>query len=397
VSRSRIVPMLVSVVVLAMLAVPVPAGANVITRADGNDTRGPLDLALVRVTHAMGATVFRIMTLKHFGNNQVNGDKGLLEVDFDTNADRNANFYAVVFFKHGKMRGLLFKGNGDRIAGTLAASRVGRRSVQVKVPLAKIGNPKSYDFAVFSAYFATPCRDAHPCIDSIPNRFPLIRHDLTGPTFRWTPIPPTYSTDLTSHLAFPVSFAVKDDKYGSGVKEWTLQRQEVGTATWVVVKVGTKLSPTVKVAGLEEGKSYDLRVVVRDNQGNVTKGSVKRTSVPDDDANTFFEYSSSWTSTGGVSGAFLGTTHTAGLDETVSFVVESGQELCILGGPTAAAEATAHLVVGGGPPVVLTEETDTAARTKLACVAEAFAPNTLVLITVTSAELFVFDGAAILP
>jgi hypothetical protein len=398
VPRSHTVPLaLVSVLVLAVLAAPVPAGANVITRTDGNDTAGPLDLASVRVSHATGASVFRITTRQHFRNSQINRDRGLFEVDFDTNADRKANFYAIVFFRRGGMRSWLFKGNGDRIAGTLSASRVSRRAVQVTVPLAKIGNPKSYDFAAFSAFFATPCRSKAPCIDSIPNRFPLIRHDLTGPKFTWNPIPPTYSTDVTANLAFPVGFTVKDDRYGSGVKDWTLQREEVGTATWVTVKVGTKLAATPKVTGVEQGKTYDLRVIVRDHQGNKTISTVERTSVPYDDGNTFFEYSASWTSASGVSGAFLGTTHAAGLDETVGFVVESGQELCILGGPTAAAEATAHLVVGGGPPVFLTEETNTAARTKLACVDEAFGPDTLVLITVTSAEPFVFDGAAVLP
>jgi hypothetical protein len=397
VPRSRSVPLaLASVLMLAVLAAPVPAGANVITRTDRNDTAGPLDLASVRVTHATGASVFRITTRQHFRNSQIARDRGLFEVDLDTNADRKANFYAIVFFRHGGMRSWLFKGNGDRIAGTLSASRASRRAVQVTVPLAKIGNPKSYDFAAFSAFFATPCRSKAPCIDSIPNRFPLIRHDLTGPRFTWNPIPPTYSTDITAHLAFPVGFTVKDDRYGSGVKNWTLQRKEVGTTTWVTVKVGTKLAATLKVTGVEQGKSYDLRVIVRDHQGNKTISSVERTSVPYDDTNVFFTYSTSpaWTAHTSITDQFRLTTHTGGTDASVSFDVPQDSIFCVLGGMSSTPTADASIVNAVGD--ILHETSLTLPRTQF-CFQALGSIEDLVTVTITvTGGDFVLDGVAIL-
>jgi hypothetical protein len=40
--------------------------------------------------------------------------------------------------------------------------------VKVTVPHPLFPNKGSYDFAIFSAYFAAPCTKKNPCVDVIP-------------------------------------------------------------------------------------------------------------------------------------------------------------------------------------------------------------------------------------
>ena len=110
--------------------------------------------------------------------------RGLFEVELDTNADKRFNFYVDVFYASGHFRGVLFKPSGDVITYSLK--------------------------------------------DVIPNRFPLIRHDFTPPTAKWGPFP-YYSSDVSATLSVPLSFTVHDDPFGSGVKQWSLQRKALGT------------------------------------------------------------------------------------------------------------------------------------------------------------------------
>jgi hypothetical protein len=148
--------------------------------------------------------------------------------------------------------------------------------VRVIVPHNKFSNKGSYDFAIFSAYFAAPCTKKNPCVDVIPNRYPLIRHDFMHPKVKWVSVP-AYPTDASSTLS-PVQFGVTDDPLGSGVKSWTLQRRVLGTSSWVDVKSGSSLSPVVQVLGVE-GPTFELRVKACDRQGNESPrpGSTSRT------------------------------------------------------------------------------------------------------------------------
>jgi hypothetical protein len=390
-SRSLVVLSATLSVLLALL-VEAPALANTIVRTDGNDTKGPLDLASTRVTHGTAASVFRVTTLARFTNKQINGKQGFFEIDFDTNGDRNPNYFVVVLRRDGKMRGWLFKGNGDLITRKLAAARLSARSVRVTVPLSRIGNPQSYDFAAFSAFFAKPCTSSHPCIDSIPNRYPLVRHDLTAPTFSWNPLPPVYSSEVASTLAFPVTFSVADDTFGSGVDNWTLQKRAVGTSTWLDVATGASLNPTRNVTGVAEGTAYDLRVVVRDNQGNKRVGATAHTSVPYDDANVLFTYTGTWVA-GPTTEQFLTGSHQGSVDDEVSFDVVGGQEFCILGGPGSDG-AAADLVVGAASAEVVNETSGTQPREQIHCETPPGVGSVHVVLTIT-AGTFVLDGVAI--
>jgi hypothetical protein len=54
-------------------------------------------------------------------------------------------------------RGVLFKPNGSVITYYLKATRVSPKAVKVTLPHSQIIQKGSYDFLIFSAYFAAPC------------------------------------------------------------------------------------------------------------------------------------------------------------------------------------------------------------------------------------------------
>lgn len=389
--RTPIAVALLAALVLSLL--PASASGHTLTRTDGNDTNGPLDVAAVRSTHTGSAATFRITTHGSFTNSHIDGDNGFVEVDIDTNGDREIDFIAVIFYAAGKMRGVLLRGNGNLVTRSLAAKRVSSRAVQVTVPFSKIGKPKSFDFAVFSFFAASPCSENRPCVDAVPNRYPLLRQDLTAPTVKWRSVP-TYSTESGTGLSFDVAFSVIDDPHGSGVGRWTLQRREVGSSTWVDVKSGTTKRPTVSVPG-DEGATYQLRVLAQDKQGNKRFSTIRKTTIPYDDANVEFDYQGDWTGLTGTAGAFRGTVHVGEQDAVLSFTVPGGRQLCLLGG-TAAGSAAASLTVNGDANGSWTEGTGTAARDVIGCRNVGSLGSTLsVTVTVTSAAAFVVDGIVV--
>jgi hypothetical protein len=313
-----------------------------------------------------GSHVLQSTTIGSFTSKDVNGTNGIFEIGFDANADRRSNYRLDVFFAAGRFRGVVVKPNGTVITYDESAVRVSPRSVKVTWALAGIVRKGSYDFAAFSVFGGSPCSRKSACVDAIPNRSPLLRHDFTRPFFSWGSVP-LYSTDASATLTFPVSFNVTDDIYGSGVKSWTLQKQVVGASTWVTVQKGTARHPTVQVVGLE-ATSYDLRVVVVDRQGN------KR-----------------------VSGAFLGTTTSIADTGTVAFTMPFDvTDICVVGGPTtgpaSSTSVSAPTPIGG----TIVEGGSTPARDRT-CVGVPVTSGTVVTMTSSSAEPFVLDGIILVP
>jgi hypothetical protein len=246
----------------------------------------------VKVSHKGAASVFKSTTIGAFSNADValksGAVNGLFEVALDTNADKRFNFYVDLSYASGHFRGVIYTRSGDVISYHLKAARVSKRSVKVSVPHGLFSNKGSYDFAIFSAYFGAPCTKKNPCVDVIPNRYPLIRHDFTPPTAKWVSVP-GWSTSVSDTLEVPVSFTVHDDRFGSGLKSWTLERHVFGIPGWVATKSGSSLSPSFNFGG-EQGATYDLRIVTIDRQKNKSVSSVKRTSFPFDDRNLLFQY-----------------------------------------------------------------------------------------------------------
>jgi len=202
------------------------------------------------------------------------------------------------------------------------------------------------------------------------------------------------SSDLT--------FAVKDDQYGSGIKRWTLQSRTYGSSGWTTVDTGTKARPTVQVPGVE-GETMVVRVVAVDKQGNKKVSRVQSTpltSVPFDDRNAAIVYSASTQAT--PAQAFLSTTTSIGNTQTATFTTSLGwSKICVIGGPTATASSTANatLKINGGGDQALNAETDlTAARFHSFCSSGTVsAGSNTVVITGTSSEPYVIDGIVLEP
>jgi hypothetical protein len=267
--------------------------------------------------------------------------------------------------------------------------------VKVTLPHSQIIQKGSYDFLIFSAYFAAPCTNKNPCVDAIPNRYPLIRHDYTPPTMTWGAVP-TYSSDVTATVNFPVPFSLKDDVYGSGMKSWLLQRKAVGTSAWVFVKAGIALHPAVQVNG-SEGTSYDLRVVSFDRQNNKRTSPTRRVNIPFDDRHPSLLTYTLQTPNDSVAGAFLGTTTSIATTGTLLFTMPFDvTDICVVGGPTtgpaSSMSVTAPAPIGG--PIV--EDGSTPARDRT-CVGVPVASGTLVTMTSSSLEPFVLDGIILVP
>ena len=383
-----------ALVATLVIRIGTPGSANVIKRSDGNDTKGPLDLAGAKVSHVPGGSVFQINTLAPFTNAEANGNNGLFEVGIDSNADRNPNYFIDVFFAAGRFRGVLFKPNGSVITYYLKAARVSPKAVKDKLPHSRIIQKGSYDFLIFSAYFAAPCTNKNPCVDAIPNRYPLIRHDYTPPTITWGAVP-TYTSDVSATVSFSVLFDVRDDVYGAGMKSWLLQRKAVGTLAWVTVKAGTALHPMVPVSG-SEATSYDLRVVAVDRQANKRTSLTRRVNVPFDDRNGLFLYTSQ-TLNDPVSGAFLGTTTSIADAGTVIFTMPLDvTDICVVGGPTtgpaSSMSVSAPTPIGG----TIVEGGSTPARDRT-CLGVPVTSGTIVTMTSSSPEPFVLDGIILVP
>jgi hypothetical protein len=391
--RLRTLTITLSVVASMLAGAWSPAVAGGISRSDGNDVPGPLDLASMRLTPISGGDRIQIRTLGKFTATQLDGDAGWFEVDFDTNADRKYDFWAVVFYAKGKL--FAIQGQGQNSLRKLPVRRVDTRTISFDIAHRNLGNISSYDFVVYSIWRAKPCSNANACVDTIPNRYPLIRHDFTAPSISWSSVP-KYSTDVSDSLTFPVAFGVKDDRYGSGVKGWTLQRRALGTTTWTDVKNGTTSHPSVNITG-DEGVTYQFRVLALDRQGNRSGSPIKTTAMPWDDRNAaMLTYSDPPTQVDGVVGAFLGTTSHMADTTTVSTTVPDNVDLCVLGGPTApGTSATATLFVGTQVWATMTETEDTAPREPVGCLHGFTTGGQALIVTVTSSTPFVFDGLGI--
>lgn len=372
----------------SVLAVASPAGAQDIVRTDGNDTKGPLDLASVRLTPLKDHLErFAMSTFSAFSASQLDGTRGWIEVDFDTNADRQYDFWVTVFYYRGSLRAFMGR-NRHVIRKIHLVRRANKKTVSFDLDRRMLGKIHSYDFAAFSVWSGAPCSRRHPCVDGVPNRYPLLRRDFTAPAITWGSVP-TLSTDVSAGLGFDVGFSIKDDPHGSGVASWTLQQGQ-GGGSWTTAATGHSTVVTQQVTGAE-GEITALRVVAVDKQGNKRTSSIKRIVVPWDDRNGSFQYSTIPT-TDAPSGAFRSTTSAMAMTDTVSITVPAGSDVCVLGGPTTGPDATATLSYGS-TSVTLTETAGTSfLNANAMCGGAATSGNTDVTIEVTSAEPFVLDG-----
>jgi hypothetical protein len=364
------------------------ASAGDIYHADGNDTKGPLDLASVRLTEVSGADRFQVKTLAKFTAKQLDGDKGWIEVDFDTDADRTIDIWVVVYYYKGKL--FAIEGHGSSAIRKLPARRADARTVSFDIKHDQLGHMESYGFDAASIWRASPCSRSKPCVDTIPNRFPLLLHDFTPPSLVGASVP-TYSTDVSLTLTFPLTFKLADDPNGTGLKSWTLQRRMSTATTWETLTDGNTTKSTVDVLG-EEGTNEEFRVLAVDKQGNKATFKLGKTAVPFDDGNSAIIYSSSTQIAR--STAFLGTVTQLANGETATFTFtpEVGFFCVLIGHPeTSGAIASAKLEIDGFEYGTFAAGDGTGDVFPLCEVLPSGVSHTAVL-TGMSAEPYVIDG-----
>jgi hypothetical protein len=371
-----------------------PVARADILRTDGNDTKGPLDLSNVRLTPLKAADRFQVKTMSKFTASQLDGDKGWIEVDFDTNADTTYDFWVAVFYHKGKL--IALQGHRSNTLRQLPARRVDARTISFDITHGQLDGVHSYDLAAFSIWRAAPCTQKKPCVDAIPNRYPLIRYDFTSPTVTWKN-PPTMSTQASDTLTYPVSVVLKDDKYGSGIRSWSFQLSVDGS-DWSTFKTGTSTTPTIQVPG-ESGHRYGYRMIAVDKQGNKETSKWQyNTLVPFDDRDPSLTYSAGVQSsrTGALEGTITSLAQTETLTYSATFSGNTGltgeQFAIVMGKPaTPGSTATATVSIDGVVQGTLTEDDNTSAMQ----IGEGFGPQSglhTVVITTTSAEPFVIDG-----
>ena len=252
-----------------------PAAAHTFTKADGNDSRGKLDLRSVTVSHTATGVVHRVQTYESWTARSLGADSFFI-IQIDKNKDRRYERCAFIFFTN-RLRGSLTNCRATFIR-FLPVTKLSGTAAKITIPKSQTGSV--YWWAAASLWVGpAPC-GGQGCVDFAPNNFPDILHDmippivtqLTDPLREWV-------ESTTAGFTFP--FSVSDAH--AGIKSWTVQRYDVGTATWSdVISGSTGGSKDAPIDG-EEGTRVDYRVVATDRQGNTTIGPTRRAYIPTDD------------------------------------------------------------------------------------------------------------------
>ncbi len=361
-----------------------------IARTDGNDVNGSLDLAAMRIARGKSKDTLAFSTHDAVSNADIDPDDGNFAVLIDINEDDRFDFGQYLFFAGGRLRGVLLDLRTSRVVDRAApASRSSAKSFRTSIVRAKIDSPGTYRFVLFGYNEAGACTPRKPCVDSIPNRSPMIALDHRAPTVTTSPMQ-RFAGDVRAVLTSPLDFTVADDSFGTGVKRWTVQRRAAGNANWVDVRSGRTKNTTVEVPGAQ-GLTYDVRVVVTDKQKNTRVSASRRTTFPYDDRNGAIAYSGA-TVPNAPAGAFLATTTSLGLGATATLSFTGAARFCVMGGPVAAGmSASADLVIDAVAVGTATEDDTTAARERVLCVDVGAGAHTAVL-TGAGAVAFELDG-----
>jgi hypothetical protein len=386
----------------AILCIPIgmPAGANTITRTDGNEVAFPLDLAEAKISHASGRQVIRLQTHGSFSDEDMNGDRGWFRIGFDTGS---GSFERTVYIQHqgGRVRGILTDGDGDFIR-LVSASRVASNAVEVRLGTSLTGSTLNYRMAAWTVWRASPCSRQNPCLDWLPNDGTIL-HDLAAPAVTWRNVPDP-STEASNSLSIRVPFTVRDvGGYASGVSKWILSARDVGSAEgWFDVKHGKGGGAfDVSFTG-QEGRTFQFRVWVVDKQDNARYSKDQpRTTFPFDDAGEAAAYGpvgAAWLAEDGLNAPFLKTRHTstqAGARATFAFKAGKGVRICVVGGPSEVLVTADATLDGASYPDAFRERPTTLPREVVGCVKTTSAGPRHTLRITADAEGFGIDGLVV--
>ncbi len=252
-----------------------PAAAHTFTRSDGNDSVGRLDLRSVSVSHTATAVVHKVRTFESWTPKALGHDSFfLIQIDRNNGPQGDYERCAFIFYTT-RLRGSLTN-CGNQFIRYLPVAKLSGTVTTITIPKSQTGNV--YEWAVASRWEGPPPCGA--CIDFAPNNFPDILHDMLPPVVDLEPSPlRVWENSTSANFTFP--FSVSDAH--SGIKSWTVQRRQVGLASWTFVTSGTTGGPkSPDVLDGVEGTRFDYRVVAVDKQGN-QRIRIRRVYIPRDD------------------------------------------------------------------------------------------------------------------
>jgi hypothetical protein len=162
-----------AIVLAAVMALGVPAGAHHNDPVDANDTVGLLDVRTVLHGHLMLPRSWTIVTYPPWTTRKM-WDAGYLLVYLDTVNDTDMDYYALVRSTGRHMSGTLWKirtpQHRDRFIGPLRARHPTRRSVGLAIPFGKLSvgpSRTTYRWFVLTIFHSNLC--PKNCFDRVPD------------------------------------------------------------------------------------------------------------------------------------------------------------------------------------------------------------------------------------
>jgi hypothetical protein len=151
--------------------------------SDGNDTRGPLDVSLARMSS--GRPPGWIIRTRSRWNARRIFDHGFVVIRLDTYGDREFDYYALARSNGKKISAWLYadrRSKDDRRMSRLGMKRGSKQSIQVWVPFRKLrfSRRPSYSWIVETLWTSKRC--PRVCIDRAPNRGAVLEPRQPPPT-----------------------------------------------------------------------------------------------------------------------------------------------------------------------------------------------------------------------
>ena len=194
-----------------------------ISRKDGNDVRGPLDLASMKISRGKTKDTVAFTGRGPISNGDLDINDGNLLILIDTNDAPPFEYGQYVFFAGGKLRGVLVNlGTNNIVDRTVPTSRTGPRGFRQVIQRAKIHSPGTYRFIAGSYYQGVPmlgstCVHRHdpqpiPSVDPARPSRAVVR---TGTTGRPTRAMPQTNSRLRSSSTSPTTSSAPASRSGS--------------------------------------------------------------------------------------------------------------------------------------------------------------------------------------
>jgi hypothetical protein len=329
VRSTRAFPALLLALSLAfsLLLVPGLANAYTITKTDGDDTKGPLDLAAVQLDRETPDEVrFTFRTQRKFSPFDL-GQRSYFGIAFDTDLDGVAERCAFIYRPVRPLEGL-YTNCRSRAFGSLPVERTGPKSVAISVGLLQF--TRSLRWRAFSFNERDEACYRRGCFDSVPNRRAVF-FDLEPPTTRWVTTlgARNNSAEISSTTSIPLEFELNDSD--ASTVHYTIERS-LGSG-WGEIATGAGSGPVTYVLDAQQGQSYALRLLAMDPSGNPSEGAPRLTvNVPYDDSHEGADYGSGWTQLD-EDGYFLGGFHRAAQPGDIMTFTFTGRVISLLGGP----------------------------------------------------------------